>query len=128
MNVKRKPHSAVAAASPHLSSVTNAMRLLKSFSETYEELDISTLARELGVANSTVHRVVSNLVADGLLEQDLDTELYRLRLALFSLGAHLSQRLSVTVVAKPLLTEMRDVWREKLQLAVRKGDHVTKSD
>lgn len=124
-HIKNTTHSAVAAASPRLSSVTTAMRLLKQFSETQEELGISTLARELGVAKSTVHRVASTLVAEGLLEQDPDTELYRLGLALFSLGALVRQRLSVTVVAKPLLTEMRDELRENVELAVRKGDHVT---
>ena len=101
------------------------MRLLKQFSETQDELGISTLARELGVAKSTVHRVASTLVAEGLLEQDHETELYRLGLVLFSLGALVRQRLSVTVIAKPLLTELRDEFRENVELAVRKGDQVT---
>lgn len=123
--MKNTTHSLAASGSPRLSSVTTAMRLLKQFSETQDELGISTLARELGVAKSTVHRVASTLVAEGLLEQDPDTELYRLGLALFSLGALVRRRLSVTVVAKPLLTDLRDEFRENVELAVRKGDQVT---
>lgn len=123
--IKNTTPSLNGSASPRLSSVTTAMRLLKQFSETQEELGISTLARELGVAKSTVHRVASTLVAEGLLEQDPDTELYRLGLALFSLGALVRRRLSVTVVAKPLLTDLRDEFRENVELAVRKGDQVT---
>lgn len=110
---------------PRLSSVTTAIRLLKQFSEENEELGISTLSRNLGVAKSTVHRVASTLVYEGLLEQDSETELYRLGLGLFNLGALVRRRLSVTSVAKELLTEMRDQLKENVELAVLKGYDVT---
>ncbi len=113
------------ASSPRLSSVTTAIRLLKQFDENQEELGISELSRNLGVAKSTVHRVASTLMAEGLLEQDSETELYRLGIGLFSLGALVRRRLSVTAVAKELLTELRDEYRENVELAVLKGDLVT---
>jgi DNA-binding IclR family transcriptional regulator len=108
-----------------LSSVTTAIRLLKQFDEKQVELGISALSRNLGVAKSTVHRVASTLVAEGLLEQDSETELYRLGLGLFSLGALVRQRLSVTTVAKELLTHLRDEFRENVELAVLKDHQVT---
>lgn len=113
------------SSSARLSSVTTAIRLLKQFDEKQVELGISALSRNLGVAKSTVHRVASTLVAEGLLEQDPETELYRLGLGLFTLGALVRQRLSVTSVAKELLTHLRDEFRENVELAVLKDTQVT---
>lgn len=108
-----------------LSSVAAAIRLLKVFSEENAELGISTLSRSLKVSKSTVHRLASTLLAEGLLEQDPVTERYRLGLGLFTLGALVRQRLSVTSVAKDLLTDLRDEVRENVELAVPKGHMIT---
>lgn len=108
-----------------LSSVAAAIRLLKVFNEEDSELGISTLSRKLKVSKSTVHRLASTLLAEGLLEQDAETERYRLGLGLFSLGALVRQRLSVTTVAKELLTDLRDEVRENVELAVLKGNTIT---
>lgn len=108
-----------------LSSVAAAIRLLKVFNEENAELGISTLARQLKASKSTVHRLASTLLAEGLLEQDPVTERYRLGLGLFSLGALVRQRLSVTSVAKDLLTDLRDEVRENVELAVLKGHTIT---
>ena len=64
-----------------LSSVATAIELLKAFSEDEVEIGISTLAKRLGVAKSTAHRLASTLVAENLLEQDRATGKYRLGLA-----------------------------------------------
>ena len=42
-----------------LSSVANAILLMKSFSDEHSELGISALAERLGLAKSTVHRLAS---------------------------------------------------------------------
>ena len=52
-----------------LSSVTSALRLLKAFTADASELGITELAKRLGLAKSTVHRLASTLVAEGFLEQ-----------------------------------------------------------
>ncbi len=59
-----------------LSSVTTAMKLLKTFSEGEAELGVTTLARRLGVAKSTVYRLATTLVAEGMLEQNRENEKY----------------------------------------------------
>jgi|SRR5680860_63701 len=108
-----------------LSSVAASIRLLKVFTEENPELGISALSRSLKVSKSTVHRLASTLLAEGLLEQDPVTERYSLGLGLFSLGALVRRRLSVTSVAKELLTDLRDEVRENVELAVLKGHMVT---
>jgi IclR family KDG regulon transcriptional repressor len=61
-----------------LSSVTNAMRLLKTFSNERYEIGISDLGAQLQLSKSTVHRLANALVDAGLLEQSPKNSKYRL--------------------------------------------------
>jgi DNA-binding IclR family transcriptional regulator len=104
-----------------LSSVATALRLLKCFSEDEAELGVTTLARRLGVAKSTVYRLVSTLVSEGMLEQNRDTERYRLGIALFGLGALVRQRMNVSTEARPYLFDLREATNETIHLALLDG-------
>lgn len=112
-------------AKTRLSSVTTAVHLLKAFSEKDAEIGISMLAKRLGVSKSTVHRLATTLVAEGLLEQNPETERYRLGVTLFTLGALVRRRMDISNEAKPLLSELRRVTNENVHLAVLQGSHVT---
>src|SRR5437879_11688910 len=56
-----------------LSSVASAIALLKAFSEDEVGIGISALAKRLGVAKSTAHRLATTLASEGLPEQDAAT-------------------------------------------------------
>src|SRR5687768_12740698 len=86
-----------------LSSVTTAIRLLKAFSEDEVDIGISALAKRLGIAKSTAHRLATTLAAEGLLEQDHASGRYRLGVALFRLGALVRRRMEVSNEARPHL-------------------------
>lgn len=101
-----------------LSSVTTAIRLLKAFSADEAELGISTLAQRLGVAKSTVHRLVVTLVAEGLLEQNPETERYKLGIGLFGLGALVRQRMDLSNEARPHLFSLRETTGETILLGI----------
>src|ERR1043166_2226407 len=107
-----------------LSSVATSVRLLKAFSEQQVEIGISDLAKRLGVAKSTVHRLAVTLVAEGMLEQNPDTGKYRLGIALFRLGSLVRQRMSVSNEARPLLRELREKINETVHLAVLDGNEI----
>lgn len=107
-----------------LSSVTTAIRLLKAFSESDLEIGISALSKKLGVSKSTVHRVATTLVAEGLLEQNPETDRYRLGLALFSLGTLVRRRMDIPNEAKPFLMKLREIAKENIHLAVLQGFEV----
>ena len=109
-----------------LSSVATAMRLLKAFSEDEVEIGISALAKRLGIAKSTVHRLAVTLVAEGMLEQDRDSGKYRLGVALFRLGALVRRRMErVERGAAVSLRAARDDQRERAPRDPRRHrDHV----
>ncbi|MBX2835512.1 MAG: IclR family transcriptional regulator [Gammaproteobacteria bacterium] len=112
------------AGTKRLSSVTNAIHLLKAFSPEDPELGISELARRLGVAKSTIHRLATALASEGLLQQNPDSGRYYLGLELFSLGAQVRSRLSVTSETKIILNQLRDITQENVRLGVFDGLNV----
>ncbi len=115
----RDPASAVAEpASGRLSSVTSALLVLKAFSAEEAEIGISSLAKRLKLAKSTVHRLAVTLAAEGFLEQNPETGRYRLGLSLFTLGALARRRMDVSNVSRPLLGVLRDKYQEATTLAI----------
>jgi DNA-binding IclR family transcriptional regulator len=107
-----------------LSSVTTAVRLLKLFSVQDHELGISELAKRLRVAKSTVHRLASALLDEGLLEQNPENNRYRLGVALFGLGTLVRRRMEVVGEAKTFLTDLRAQTGENVRLAILNGTNV----
>jgi DNA-binding IclR family transcriptional regulator len=104
--------------------VATALRLLKAFSEAEVEIGISDLAKRLGVAKSTVHRLAVTLVSEGMLEQNPDTGKYRLGIALFRLGALVRHRMDVSIEARQLLRALREKANETVHLAVLEGPEI----
>lgn len=102
-----------------VASVRNAARLLKEFSRTDRELGVSELARRLGLATSTVHRLLATLTAEKLLERAPGG--YRLGLALHDIGANVSPHLDLHEAALPVMATLRHSTGETVQLAVLDG-------
>jgi len=110
--------------SQRLSSVTTAIHLMKTFSEGEPELGISELAKRLKIAKSTVHRLATALLDEGLLEQSPDSGRYRLGIGLFSLGSQVRSRLNVATESKGVLHDLRNRTGENARLAIFDGKEV----
>lgn len=101
-----------------LSSVAMAVRLLKAFSEDEAEIGVSALSKRLNIAKSTVHRLAVTLVHEGLLEQNPESERYRLGVELFSLGSLVRRRMSLSTEARPHLVNLREITGETVLLGI----------
>jgi IclR family transcriptional regulator, KDG regulon repressor len=106
-----------------LSSVANAMRLTKAFSEAEYEMGISALAARLGLAKSTVHRLATTLVEYDMLEQNRETGKYRLGLALFELGTLVRRKMDAASASHTEITALAESTGETVQLALL--DHLS---
>lgn len=85
--------------------MATALDLLECFA-TDEQLGVSDIARRLGIAKSTAHRLLSTLRTRGFIEQDPETGRYRLGLHLFELG-HLAQiRSPLRVAGRPICLDL----------------------
>jgi DNA-binding IclR family transcriptional regulator len=119
-----------AGASPAggLSTVRNAARLLKVFRSRETDLGVSELSRRLGLGKSTVHRMLTTLVAEGLVEQDPRTGGYRLGIVMFELGQAVRVHMDLHAAVGPVLTELRTQTGESSQVGVLDGHEVVYVD
>ncbi len=106
-----------------LKSVTAALDVLDCFAND-DELGVSDIARRLGVAKSTAHRLLAALCTRGLTEKNPETGQYRLGLHLFELGQLSLTRMRLRNAALPLLEEMRQISGYTIHLAVPDGSDV----
>ncbi|MCW2717142.1 MAG: IclR family transcriptional regulator, regulon repressor [Pseudonocardiales bacterium] len=111
-----------------LSTVRNAARLLKEFRSREASLGVSELARRLDLGKSNVHRLLTTLVAEGLLEQESRTGGYRLGVVMFELGEAVRVHLDLHAAAGPVLAHLRDQTGESSQVGVLDGDEVVYVD
>jgi IclR family transcriptional regulator, KDG regulon repressor len=101
-----------------LSSVANAVALMKAFSTEEDEFGVSALAMRLRLAKSTAFRLASTLVEAGMLEQDKKTGRYRLGVAVFELGSLVRRRIDISYEAKPWLMTLREQTGEAVNLSI----------
>jgi len=113
------PPTVLAEARPALLSVTIALDILDTLT-TERELNLSELARRVGVAKSTAHRTCSVLVGRGLLDRTPSGG-YRLGLRFVEYGHLASVRSAVRDRGLPLLVELRNTLGETVQIGVPAG-------
>jgi DNA-binding IclR family transcriptional regulator len=104
-----------------LSSVANAIRLLKAFSDENYEIGISDLGKQLQLPKSTVHRLASTLIDANMLEQSEENGKYRLGLVVFELGSLVRRKMDFSSEAKPFLMALREKTGETVHLAILDG-------
>lgn len=107
-----------------LSSVRNAVRVLKAFSSRRRDYGVTELSRQLGLTTSTVHRLLKTLQAEHLVEKDPETNRYRLGLAVYDLVAATSAGYDLSEAVLPPMTMLRARVGETIQLAVLDGREV----
>ncbi|MGH3220538.1 MAG: IclR family transcriptional regulator, partial [Streptosporangiaceae bacterium] len=115
-------------AAQGLSTVRNAARLLKVFRSRETDLGVSELARRLGLGKSTVHRLLTTLASEGLIEQNPRTGGYRLGLMMFELGQAVRVHMDLHAAVGPVLGDLRAQTGESSQVGVLDGDEVVYVD
>ncbi|WP_180994373.1 IclR family transcriptional regulator [Bacillus sp. Marseille-P3661] len=100
-----------------LSSVANAMRLLKEFSIEERELGISELSMRLGLAKSTVFRLMNSLKEAQLVEKNEETKKYYLGIGALELGFVVYHSLELRKKALPYMDQLMKRTRRVVRLA-----------
>jgi IclR family KDG regulon transcriptional repressor len=103
-----------------VASVERAGLILHMFLAGRRSVAVTEVARRLGVANSTAHRLLRTLCATGLLQQNPETSRYELSLIVYKLG-----NLAVT---HSELYQQSLVPLERLHRATGEGCHVSVPD
>jgi len=104
-----------------LSSVTNALRILKSFSTFEPKKRVTELSESLGLAKSTVSRLLSTLASEGFVIKDKKSNAYQLGLSVLTLGGIVTNNLEIHKEAAPVLNNLVNDTGETAHLAIMDG-------
>ncbi len=105
-----------------VSVLERAMSLLTAFGPDRTELGVSELSRRSGLAKSTTHRLVGELVRLGLLEPAGPG--VRLGMQLFELGQLVPRQRTLKEAAQPFMEDLREATQNNVHLAVLEGVEV----
>jgi DNA-binding IclR family transcriptional regulator len=111
-------------AADAVQSLSKALDLLEAFSFEEPEMALGELSLKVGLAKSTVHKLLRTLVLRGYVAQDPSTRRYRLGLRNWQLGTLAASRLDVRHVAAPHLRRLAELTGEQVTLWVSEQDVV----
>ncbi|MGH3042269.1 MAG: IclR family transcriptional regulator [Gaiellaceae bacterium] len=106
-----------------LRSLGNALTILEAFDLDHPELGVSDLARRLGLAPSTVHRLLNSLAAHRFVEST-ERRTYRLGLRAIEVGALALQHRGFGEAIQPALEEVSRATNETVNVAILDGDEI----
>jgi DNA-binding IclR family transcriptional regulator len=87
-------------------------------------LALISIAKQIGIAKSTLHGILTTLVEVGYVAQDPDTGFYKPGMHLFELGNLISQKIDVLRISKPYMQEISQETGETVHLAVLEDGEV----
>lgn len=112
-------HNGPVPASADPGSLTiKTMDVLGAFSSAQPRLSLSEISRRCGLALTTAHRIVGDLLRWGALERTESGE-YQLGLRLWELASLAPRGLPLREVALPIMEDLYEATHENVQLAVR---------
>jgi IclR family acetate operon transcriptional repressor len=103
-----------------LASVDRALQILEML-RTEPALRLSDVARRLGVANSTAHRLLAALAHRGLVEQEPSSRRYTSGPTLIAIGRAALLHGELATRARPALERLAHELGETIHLGVREG-------
>ncbi|HET7580283.1 MAG TPA: IclR family transcriptional regulator [Bacillales bacterium] len=115
-------------ATTYVQSVERALLILQYLQENKEGLGVTEISHRLDVAKSTTHRLLASLLRNGYVQQDEQTEKYRLGLKLLELGNTITESLDIRKVAQPFLLELSEQTGETAHLVLLEQGEVVYID
>jgi DNA-binding IclR family transcriptional regulator len=106
-----------------IESVHNALLLLLMFRD-HDQLRVTEVARTLGIAPSTAHRLLAMLQYHGFVRHDPATHSYLPGRALVDVGLSVVREMDIRRYARPFLEQLRDELGETTHLVVLQGTRV----
>ena len=105
-----------------VSSLSRAVSILKALAGSAESgLRVSQLSKQLGLTQPTTHRLLQQLIDEGLVEQGEQTRMYRLSIDFFALAARAGDNGGLRELCRPSLLRLGAALGDSVFLLVRGG-------
>lgn len=101
-----------------LSSVKNALRILRCFTLEAPEQRVTDIAERLQIHKSTVSRTLATLASEGFVYKNEQTNKYRLGLSIVALSGVVNHQIDVYREAQPVLNRLVESIDETAQLSI----------
>lgn len=99
-------------------SVDRALRIFEIISTKKEGFGVTELSNKISLNKSSVYRMLSTLVRHGLVEQDAETEKYKLGYKVLELSSILLDSIDLRAEARASLKELEHLTNEVIHLVV----------
>jgi DNA-binding IclR family transcriptional regulator len=106
------------------SSLTNALRVLKSFSIGHQELTLSEIAELVGVSKSTACRLIQTLESEGFIYQNILFNTYRLGSSVLALSNTVIDQLAILKETTYFLKQLTQQTGESSHIAILENTDV----
>lgn len=107
-----------------INSIVKAFRLVNCFCGTSHEHTQTELAIQMNISPGSAQRITHTLLSLGYLAKDTNTKKYRLSPKWLLIGFAFLDQIDLTKIARPHLTELNELTKEDVNLAIRDGDEV----
>src|SRR5512140_1994431 len=111
-----------------IQSVSHALDILESFTRTEDELGVTELAKRLSLHKNNVFRLLATLEHRGYIEQNKETESYRLGPKTLQLGSIFIEQRECRRQARPILENLMAASGETAVVAVLRANKVIYMD
>lgn len=109
-------------------SVERALTILEELSEYEDGLGITEISRNVNLHKTTVFRLMGTLIEKGFVEQDSETNKYRITLKMFELGSKKLDKMDILTVARPYLKRLVRETNEVVHLVMLDGTDIVYID
>src|SRR5688500_14870772 len=93
--------------SPSTSGVPRVFAVIRALAAVPAEGGrVTQIARAVGLTQATTHRLLQSLAAEGMVEQDARSKLYRLGIDFFALAAHAGNPGDLRTLCRPVLLRL----------------------
>src|SRR5581483_8306260 len=101
-----------------IQSVATAAQIIEALAAAGQPLRLTALANQLGEPKAKVHRHLATLKHLGFVDQDRQTECYRLGPKLAHIGQAAADQFDLRRLAEPYMLRLRDLTRQTIVLSL----------
>ncbi|MGG1658486.1 IclR family transcriptional regulator [Brevibacillus sp. NRS-1366] len=99
-------------------SLDRALQIFEVLGSRRGGYGVTEISKEIGLNKTSVYRMLSTFVRHGYVEQDAETEKYKLGYKILELSSALLEFIDLRTEAKPILKELENLTNEVIHLVV----------
>ena len=111
-----------------IQSVDRASLIIKLLAKKESPMKLTEIADELDINKSTLHGIISTLKYHGFIDQDKETQKYRLGMYLVELGNIVTKSLDIRTITSPTINDVCEKLSETVHIGMLDGYEVVYVD